>query len=340
MTVATLPFLPAVSAFLVALAVAGLVLRAGILDHPNARSSHARPTPRGGGLGAVAGLFAGIALVPLAAPAEAAALAGVLVCGGLAAGLGLIDDLFTLSERLKFAALLAISLAVALVAGPVTELGLPLHWSLGLAGSVLWVFTTANAVNFMDGSDGLLAVVLIPASLALAAMGGEGVAPAGLVLAAALAGFAVWNMPFPGPRGRMFCGDVGSLGIAVIWAGLALRWAAVGETGTVFLAPLLVMPLLGDVLLTMAARVKAGRSPFVAHRAHAYQLLIRMGRSHAAVAAIWGAMSLACGALALIGAAGPVWLKLAVLATGAAGFTLYHRQVRKQAKAAGLDTVQ
>lgn len=335
-----MPILPAASAFLVAFAVAGLVLRAGILDHPNSRSSHARPTPRGGGLGTVAGAFAGAALLPVTVPAEAAALAGVLAFGGAAAALGLLDDLFTLSEKLKFLALSLISLGIALTAGPVTELWLPLHWSLALLGSVLWVFTVANAVNFMDGSDGLLAATLIPASLALAVMGGPGIAPGGLVLAAALAGFAVWNMPFPGPRGRLFCGDVGSLGIAAIWAGLALRWAATGETGTVFLAPLLAMPLLADVLLTMAARVRAGRSPFVAHRSHAYQLMVRMGASHRSVAAIWGVMSLACGVLALIGAAGPAGLKLAMLVLGVAGFTLFHRRVRRKAKAAGLDTVQ
>jgi UDP-N-acetylmuramyl pentapeptide phosphotransferase/UDP-N-acetylglucosamine-1-phosphate transferase len=332
--------LAAMTAFVVALAMAGLVMRAGILDRPNARSSHARPTPRGGGLGTVAGLFAGLVLLPPAAPADAAALAGIAACAGAAAMLGLLDDLLTLSERLKFLALLLISLAVALTAGPVTELWLPLHWSLAVLGSVLWIFTIVNAVNFMDGSDGLLAATLIPASLALAVVGGAGVAPAGLVLAAALAGFAVWNLPFPGARGRLFCGDAGSLGIAVVWAGLALHWAATGETGTVFLAPLLVMPLLGDVLLTMAVRVAAGHSAFVAHRAHAYQLMIRMGASHGAVALVWGGMSLACGALALVGAAGPAALKLAMLVLGAAGFTLFHAAVRRRAAAAGLDTLQ
>ncbi|WP_300545692.1 hypothetical protein [Maricaulis sp.] len=334
----TLP--AALIAFPVAVLVAWSVLAAGILDHPNARSSHARPTPRGGGIGVLAGVFAALLVIPVTGPAEGAALAGTVLCGGMAAGLGLLDDLLTLSERLKFAVLTTLGLALSVMAGPVTGLGIALPWIVGLAGSALWVFTVANAVNFMDGSDGLLTATLIPAALALGLLADGGTADASLALAAGLAGFAVWNAPLLRPRGRLFCGDVGSLGIAVIFAGLALHWAATAPAGSVWLAPLLILPLLGDVLLTMAARVRAGRSPFVAHRAHAYQLLIRMGKSHARIAAIWGGLSLACGALALAGAAGGAWVKFAVFAIGVAAFAIIHRVVRKMAMAAGLDVYQ
>lgn len=332
--------LPLLVAFILAAVTAGLVRRAGILDHPNARSNHAAPTPRGGGLGIVTGFLAALWLIPVAAPSEGAALAGVAICTVLAAALGFLDDLFTLGERLKFLVLTLISLALAGMAGPVTELGIPLPWMIGWLGSALFVFTLANAVNFMDGADGLMAAALIPAALALAWLAPGSIGVGALALALALAGFSIWNAPLVSARGTLFSGDAGSLGAAVIFAGLALAWASTAPSGSVWLVPLLVLPLLGDVLLTMAARVRAGRSPFVAHRAHSYQLLIAMGHSHRRVALIWGAMSLGCGALALLAralppVAWPLSFGLAVIA-----FSLLHRRWRRQARSRGLDVYQ
>lgn len=331
---------PLLAAFVTALLVGWVMRRAAIIDRPNSRSNHDRPTPRGGGIGILAGFFIALALMPEQAPASSAMLAGLAVCGGIAGVTGLLDDLFTLPEALKFIILAAISLALAAIAGPVRELVVSLPWIIGLAGTGLWVFTCANAVNFMDGSDGLIAACLIPACLVLGLTAGGDVAMASLALAAALAGFAVWNAPLTQARGTLFAGDAGALGASVLFAGLALRWAALGPSGTVWLAALLILPLLGDVLLTMAARAKARRRLFAPHRAHAYQLLIRTGSSHRRVAAIWAGLSLACGALVLIGAAGPAGLKFGMFVIGVAGFTVFHRIVRRRAAAAGEDITQ
>ena len=327
-------------AFLLSVILARLVMAAGILDHPNGRSSHAAPTPRGGGLGAVAAIGVAWCFLPQATPGDGAALAGIVLIGAGAAGLGLLDDLFTLSERLKFAVLSALSLALAVMAGPVVDIGLPLPVWLGVLGSALWVFTLANAINFMDGSDGLLAACLIPACLVLGFMleGSAGLA-AGSV-AAAVAGFAVWNAPLLRARGRLFCGDAGSLGLAVILAGLSLLAASRGAASEAWLMPLLVLPLLGDVLLTMAVRVRARRSPFRAHRAHAYQLMIQLGHSHRRVAMIWGGMSVVCGVLALVGAQLPGGLKIALFALSVCAFAVVHHRIRRRAAAAGLDIYQ
>ena len=331
---------PLIAAFTTALLLGWAMRRAGIIDRPNDRSNHESPTPRGGGIGILTGFFIALTLLPEQAPASGAMLAGLALCGGVAGIAGLMDDLFTLSEALKFIILGAVSFALAAIAGPVTQLGVDLPWIIGLFGSALWVFTTANAVNFMDGSDGLIAACLIPASLVLALAGGSDIAMASLALAAALAGFAVWNAPLIRARGTLFAGDAGALGVSVLFAGLALRWAATGPDGTAWLVALLILPLLGDVLLTMAARAKAGRRLFVPHRAHAYQLLIRTGLSHRRVALIWTALSLACGVLVLIGAAGPAGLKFALFAIGVAGFAAFHHAVRKRAAAAGEDITQ
>jgi UDP-N-acetylmuramyl pentapeptide phosphotransferase/UDP-N-acetylglucosamine-1-phosphate transferase len=329
-----------VASFLVALIVSGLVRTVGILDHPNTRSNHSTPTPRSGGLGILAGFFIGSAMLSDLPPAAASALLAVLVVGAFSALIGFVDDLFSLSGRLKLLLISALSLSLAAAIGPVTDLGFTLPWIVGLLGSALWVFTTINAVNFMDGSDGIMAAALIPALLVLGLMGDGAFAISSFALAAAIAGFAVWNIPVFGRRGSLFSGDVGSLGAASLFAGLALYWAVVSEPGSVWLVPLLIMPLLADVLLTMAARFRAGRRLFVAHRAHAYQLLIRLGLGHGQVALIWGGLALGFGALALLGHAGPFWMKPAVFVIGVAVSVGLHRHVRTKAREAGLDVTQ
>jgi UDP-N-acetylmuramyl pentapeptide phosphotransferase/UDP-N-acetylglucosamine-1-phosphate transferase len=333
-------------AFLVAAALAGAVRQAGLIDDPNTRSSHAKPTPRGAGLAVLGGFAAALVFLGTDAPALGGAFAAILIAGALATGLGLLDDLVTPGERLKFVLLCAISLYLAAGAGPVDDLSLSsawaleLPWLLALFGSALWVFTLANAVNFMDGSDGLIAAALIPAALALSVLSDGQLAVAALILAGAMAGFAVWNAPFGNARARVFAGDAGSLGAAVLFAGLALYWATTGRPGAVWLAPLLVMPILADVLLTMASRAKAKRPLFTAHRAHAYQLLLRMGMTHGRVALIWGIGGLLCGALAIAASHGPVWAQPAAFLAGVALVAVPHQMIRRRARARGLDVTQ
>jgi UDP-N-acetylmuramyl pentapeptide phosphotransferase/UDP-N-acetylglucosamine-1-phosphate transferase len=334
------PAFPVLCAFLTALFGAVLVRFAGILDHPNNRSSHTAPTPRGGGLAVLAGLFAGVIWLAPLAPNEAVLIIAVLVAGAIAGLIGLLDDLFTLHEGFKFIAFIILSIGLALALGPVTELGVALPLAVGLAGSALWLFTVTNAVNFMDGADGLMALSLIPAALALWVMGDGALAALSVLLAAALGGFCVLNLPLFGSRGGLFAGDIGSLGVAMMLGGLALAFAVTGPAGSVWLAPLLLMPLLGDVLLTMASRAKAKCNLLAAHRAHAYQLLLRLRWSHRDVALVWAVMAVMAATLAWLGhASGAEGVKFLMLLIGAGAFTLFHRWVRRQAKDRGLDTL-
>ena len=343
------------AAFLVSLLIGSAMVRAGVIDRPNGRSSHAAPTPRGAGLGVLAGFAAGLSCLSIAAPSAAVSIAGITLCGGLAGALGLADDLWALSERRKFVLLVAISLLCAALAGPVPNLGLSETWSvqlpywIGLLGSALFVFTVANAVNFMDGSDGMLAACLIPAALALAILSpatggisdpghlfsGAISSPAG-ILAAALAGFACLNAPLGRARGLIFAGDTGSLGAAVLIAGLGLAAAADGPAAPLLVA-LTLSPILVDVLLTMAARAKAGRRLFSAHRAHAYQLLLKLGWTHREVALAWGGAALWCGGLAVAAGHAPAWGQSVAFLVGISPLIVAHQLIRRRAKAYGID---
>ncbi|MCW5724864.1 MAG: hypothetical protein KIS81_07885 [Maricaulaceae bacterium] len=313
-----------------------MILRAGLMDRPNDRSSHDAPTPRAGGLGVVAGLGAAGLAAAIAAPAPG--LAVLLAVAAALGALGLLDDMFVLDTQAKFAAIALVAVLCAAVAGPADDIGFgAMPYLLALFGSALWVFTLVNAVNFMDGADGLMAGALIPAALGLALLAGPQTGPGlfALALAAALAGFAVWNAP----KARVFAGDAGSLAAGGGFAAAALAWAGTAP-GSPWLAALLATPVLADVLLTLLARARAGTRLGEAHRAHAYQLLIRMGWSHPKTALVWAGLAAACAGLALaadrIGGLAPLAAFLLALTTA----VFLHARVRAAAKAQGLDINQ
>ncbi|PWE17622.1 hypothetical protein DDZ18_08120 [Marinicauda salina] len=302
--------LPAVAALLISLAATALAMAGGVLDFPNERSSHDRPTPRAGGLGVVAGLGAG-ALIAAFQGFPASGVAPLLAAALAFAGLGLADDLLGLGSLAKFAMIAVLSVLVAQAVGPVDrialtlETGVALPAALALAGSALFVFVVVNATNFMDGSNGMLAAVMIPAGAALGVAGlvaGAGAATlAGLVLAAAMAGF----IPFNAPRAQVFAGDAGSLAAGAVYAAGALAMAGQGFSGSLWLAPLFVLAFIGDVLLTLLKRAAGGRFSLSAHREHAYQMLLRAGWSHPQVAVLYGVATIGFAAGGLVAAQGP-----------------------------------
>jgi UDP-N-acetylmuramyl pentapeptide phosphotransferase/UDP-N-acetylglucosamine-1-phosphate transferase len=300
----------AAAAFTASLIVTALAWRAGVLDMPNARSSHVNPTPRAGGLGVMAGFGAGALAASLFA-LSGGPLAGVLIIAAAFAVMGFADDLITLGETGKLIASVCLCIALAAVTGPVTHIpldgvtGVSLPVWLGWAGSALFVFVAVNAVNFMDGSDGMLPAVMIPASLGLAVAGlVAGVNASvivGAALAAGLAGFVLFNWN----PARVFAGDVGALGVGAAYAGGALALAGFGFPGSLWLAPLFILVFLADVLLTLLRRARHGRFSLQAHREHAYQRLIDGGWSHARVAIVYGALTVLIVLSGLVAAQGP-----------------------------------
>ncbi|MBS0579571.1 MAG: glycosyltransferase family 4 protein [Proteobacteria bacterium] len=255
----------------------------GILDLPNARSSHTTATPRGGGLAIVATttlallVLAVLGIVPLN-------LCMALLVGGVAvAAVGFLDDRRRLAPRWRlavhtFAAMWAVAWVGGLDAVQVGQSVVHLGW-VGKALAVLGVVWVVNLFNFMDGIDGLAAgealFVACAGALLAAGAGSSGVAAAAWVFAWACAGFLVWNWP----PARIFLGDVGSgyLGYVVIVLALAestTRPTAIWEwfiLGSLFFV---------DSTLTLLRRLFRGERVYEAHRQHAYQRLSRRWGSH------------------------------------------------------------
>lgn len=284
-------------ALIVAAAVAAVLSWCGPVDTVKGRSSHRRPTPTSGGLSIAAGACLG------AAVASAGADGGVAAALAAACGLALFgaaDDLRDYPPSMKFLAQTVVAvLVVTLVArvqvlpfAPGLRIDLPA--AVAVPGSVAFLLLLLNAVNFMDGSNGLIAGCAAAALATLAAAAALEEEPA--VCAAALAGAAA-NLGFLGPNllGRLFQGDAGAFFSAVLIGGLGLILAQRGAA-TPWLVVFTVLPLLIDVLLTLLTRARRGARLTQAHREHVYQLWLQAtGAPHAALAVrIWTLTALCC----------------------------------------------
>jgi UDP-N-acetylmuramyl pentapeptide phosphotransferase/UDP-N-acetylglucosamine-1-phosphate transferase len=339
------------AAALVALAIGRAMIDAGLADQPDAlRKLHRAPTPTAGGLAIVGGVGAGaLALLAISGPAALSGMTPALALLAIGAALGLADDLLVLGAGPKLAVMSVVAIAVAATGTRVDALdfGAPdmgagalervLHLPLFLAvaGSALWLLVMVNAVNFLDGANGMAMGCLALGLTGLAALSGMAGAggPAALaaVAAAACAGFLVWNAP----SGRLFAGDAGALGAGLLAGALGL-WA--GASGVpVWGVALCFLPILADAILTVAWRASKGRDLSKPHRDHAYQIGIRAGVSHRHMALLYWGLTLHCCVSAfagsLFGAAGA----LVALIVNALVAVWLHRKVRAYAAATGHD---
>ncbi len=307
------------TAFLASLGLSKLARRyalaRALIDVPNERSSHSVPTPKGGGIAIAIVVLTGLVLLAVLGPVGAGPAIALGGGGALVAGVGWVDDHYGLSAGVRLAVhVTAAAWAVTWLRGmPDLALGAAtLH--LGLAGAllaVLGVVWATNLYNFMDGIDGLAAaeaVVVGGMGWLLLASRATSLALVALLVAAAAAGFLVWNWP----PARLFMGDVGSGFLGFMFGGLA-----VATENARALPALLWLVLLGpffiDATVTLLRRMVRGDRWHAAHRTHAYQRGVQSGWSHRRVTSVVAALSGALG-LAVAIAIGRPALQVPVLA--------------------------
>jgi Fuc2NAc and GlcNAc transferase len=268
-----------------------LAIRARLLDHPNERSSHSRPTPRGGGVafvGAFVLLTLGMGQMGYVEPALQLALVGA---GLVVATIGLIDDRAHLPARLRLLGHAAAAGWVLWWMGhipPVPLLGIRVN--LGVAGVVLcglYIVWMINLFNFMDGIDGIASVEAVTAALGgafvwwLAGSGSQW--SVAILFAACVAGFLVWNFP----PARIFMGDAGSGFLGLVVAVLSL-WCGREVPHLFWSWFILIGSFMVDATTTLVRRVRRGDRFDEAHRSHAYQFAARKFGSHTRVALAFG----------------------------------------------------
>ncbi len=271
-----------------------VALARGIVDVPNARSSHERPVPRGGGL--VIALVASAALFALglrsAVPWPLAF--ALLVPGAVVACIGYLDDLGGV-PALRRLCVQAIAAAAALAILGGWDAGLPhdsVAWWILQAALVVGITWSTNLYNFMDGIDGIAGAEAVflgfgGAVLLHAAQQPPGPVLACLVLGATVLGFLAWNWP----PARIFMGDVGSGYLGLVFAVLAL---ATSREDPSLLAGWLILSgtFVADSGATLGRRLARRERFYEAHRIHAYQWLARRFGRHSPVTLLYCAVNL------------------------------------------------
>jgi glycosyltransferase WbpL len=288
----------------------------GLIDMPNARSSHVEPRPRGGGIGIIAGTSVGIVLLSLTGVEWSGTTWWWLGASGLMAGIGLWDDLRHPGVLPRLLLQTSVAGAFVWACGGFDQLPLPspADVSLGLIGmplAVAWLVGVTNFFNFMDGADGLAAgQAVLSLSVAACAVWPEPTAALAVVGVAATLGFLTRNWA----PARIFLGDVGSSWLGFQLAALPLVVAVKGRGPLVLLVGTSLALFLLDPAATLVRRAWRGAAIGQAHREHTYQRLFNPGDTHArAVAALLGTAA-ALSAIALAGLRWPSlgWLGIAL----------------------------
>lgn len=274
-----------------------------LLDHPNHRSSHLQPTPRGGGV-----VFCVLFLLCTAffshlqyAPADSFKVLGLPAL--LIGVLGYLDDVYGLPAKLRF----AIQMAAAVLFLYLLEVDYSnyLHgWLVALhsVGFVLMIIAmvwSTNLYNFMDGTDGIACVEAITVfgmgGVLLWMQGAWQLAMLSWVLVAGVSGFLMWNWP----KAKIFMGDVASsfLGFLII------PFALFGyfEFGlSVFVWFILYLVFTMDATLTLMRRLWRRERIYEAHKLHAYQRLHQAGYTHRQVLFVVIGLNTTFASLALL----------------------------------------
>lgn len=273
-----------------------LLTRAGFLDMPGKRSSHVRPTPKGGGVGFVlAFIWAGLAV----------GLSPFFWMPILAlAALSFVNDLRSISAGTRLIAQFA---AALFVLGIAWWTGLVSWAVLALFPALFFVVGTTNCYNFMDGINGLAGITGLIAFACLMTFGGMAVSlpdfsyPTMAVIGAILA-----FLPFNLPRARLFMGDVGSIFLGFLFAVTVCLLARSWTDFLVFAS--FLFPFYADEAVTVVERLWRGESLLAPHRRHLYQFLANeRGIAHWKVSAAYGVIQILVAVLVVIGGALGFW---------------------------------
>lgn len=286
-----------------------------MLDHPNERSLHDRPVPRGGGLAILAALLVcGAAAVLFRPSPELAWLASGLL---VVAGVSYLDDCHSVSPLYRFIA--HVIAATFIVYGGFLIQGFEIagadwRWSYiaGAMFSVMFIVWMINLYNFMDGMDGFAGGMAVIGFSVFAALGGQSgnvlFMLLSLVIAASAAGFLIFNFP----PARIFMGDVGSSTLGFLAAAFSL-WGARAGIFPFWVAVLVFSPFIVDATVTLVCRLLRREKVWQAHKTHYYQRLVQAGWGHRKTVLAEYAIMLGCGITAMGIVQGPVSLQVAAL---------------------------
>ena len=313
-------------------------MRAGAFINLRSRDTHSVITPRWGGIGMWISMSLTLLVVshlPLVAKSFGREATGIFLAGTFIMILGALDDMYDLDSITKFAGQ-AVAGGILLLHG-VQILWLPINGiyilppSIGQLLTIFFVMVVINAVNFVDGLDGLATGIVAICAMAffgfsylLAVVNGLNRAGAPSLITAVIIGICIGFLPHNYHPARIFMGDSGAM-----FLGLLLSAAAITLTGQIDLnaitnqgssSPLLplllpfsilAIPLI-DLGMAVIRRLRAGRSPFAADKEHLHHKLLSMGNSHRRTSAILYSWTAMFAFPTTIAAFAPLWLALLI----------------------------
>ena len=281
--------------------VRALALGRNLIDRPDHRKVHTEAVPRLGGVALAVGFLLAGATVALVSPAardlletHVVELASLVAAAWILGTIGLLDDLRGVGPRTKLlvqvaAGLLAFAGGNRLNLFEGAVIGPPAALLLNLLATVLWVVAITNAMNLIDGLDGLATGITTIVVLALGALSFFAGHAATAVVAITLAGATIGFLPYNVHPARIFLGDSGSLllgGLLAILSVQALQQRSPLSSGVLLLF-LFSVPLL-DVALAVVRRLVRGHAVMSADGNHIHHRLLRGGLGHArSVALLW-----------------------------------------------------
>ncbi len=301
-TVVVAFFISLTVALLLTPLVRGAAVRFGVLDHAlTSRKIHGRPVPRLGGVAIVVAFFTplvalfffdtGVGRLLWGQPQRALAL----ILGGLAiAALGTFDDLKGSGARIKFSVQLLVAALMWFADYRADTIATPFGtFGLGVFGfplTVLWIVGVTNALNLIDGLDGLATGIALAATGTIFWVALNNGRPLMALFMACLAGGLLGFLRYNFHPASIFMGDSGSLFVGFILATTALETHEKTTTAVSLLVPIVALGLpIGDTLLAMTRRMVRGQPIFSSDAGHIHHRLMARGLSHrATVLALYG----------------------------------------------------
>lgn len=273
-----------------------VAIKKGLMDLPTGRSSHVKPTPRGGGLAVVASFLLVVIWAGVSGAWNREVLIALSVGGGSVAFVGFMDDRRSLPASLRFCVHFLSASWVVGTLGRIPSIDLDAFGAYAVWLERLFILTgivwATNLFNFMDGIDGIAgseAVFFAAAGGGLNwILGGDvSVTLALFSLAAACSGFLLWNWP----PAKIFMGDVGSSFLGFILASIALIAC---KSGKISIEPWIILggSFFTDASVTLIRRMIRGDRWSEAHRMHAYQRLARLWQGHRPVTLLFAIINI------------------------------------------------
>jgi UDP-GlcNAc:undecaprenyl-phosphate GlcNAc-1-phosphate transferase len=290
--------------------VMALARRFGALDQPGPRRVHRAAVPTLGGL-ALAAAVLGVAWAARVLPGPARAfdprpLLGLTLAALPILALGVRDDLVGVTPWVKLAVqacaaavLVMFGYGIPLVTNPFGS-ALALGW-LSVPLTIAWVLVVVNAINLIDGLDGLASGVVLFAAGALWWVAHTHADYYVMFIAALLIGATLGFLRYNFPPARVFMGDTGSQFLGLTLAAVSLLENRKGTATLTLLFPLVAMGLpIADGVLAFARRLLGGQPVFHADTGHIHHRLLRLGLSpRGAVLSLWSLCAYLC-AMAIV----------------------------------------